>query len=299
MDQLLAIRVFARVVEAGNFTKAADSLQMPKATVSKLVQTLEAHLGVQLLQRTTRRVAVTRDGAAYYEKGARVVRELEDIDASFSAARMRPRGHLRVDLGSSVASRLLMPALHEFLERYPEIRIDVGVSDRDVDLIGDNVDCVIRGGALADTGLVSRTIGRAGWLTCATPGYLERLGTPRHPRDLGKDHHVVNYLSARTGRVLPMRFREKQRAFELDARHIVGVNESNAHFAAGLAGIGVIQTFAFLAQPAVDRGELVAVLKRFQPNPYPLHLAYPSNRHLSNRLRVFIDWAVEVFRKLG
>jgi DNA-binding transcriptional LysR family regulator len=125
---------------------------MPKATVSKLVQTLEAHLGVQLLQRTTPRAAVTPDGAAYCEKGARVVKELEDIDASFSAARLRPRGHLRVDLGSSVASCLLVPALPDFLARYPEIRMDLGVSDREIDLIGDNVDCVIRGGALADRG---------------------------------------------------------------------------------------------------------------------------------------------------
>ena len=297
MDQLLAIRAFSRVVEAGNFTKAADSLRMPKATVSKLVQTLEAHLGVQLLQRTTRRVVVTPDGAAYYAKGARVVKELEDVDASFSAARMRPRGHLRVDLGSSVASRLLVPALPDFLARYPEIRMDLGVSDRHVDLIGDNVDCVIRGGALADTGLVSRTVGRAAWITCATPGYLERMGTPKRPQDLETDHRVVSYLSARTGRVLPMRFQDKQRAVELEVRHVVGVNESKAHFAAGLAGLGVIQTFLFMAQPAVDRGELVPVLTRFQPKPYPLHLAYPPNRHVSNRLRVFIDWAVEAFAR--
>jgi LysR family transcriptional regulator, regulator for bpeEF and oprC len=126
MDQLLAIRAFSRVVEAGNFTKAADSLRMPKATVSKLVQTLEAHLGVQLLQRTTRRVAVTPDGAAYHEKGARLVKELEDIDASFSAARLRPRGHLRVDLGSSVASRLLVPALPDFFARFPPARCWAG-----------------------------------------------------------------------------------------------------------------------------------------------------------------------------
>jgi len=298
VDQILAIRAFSRVVEAGNFTKAAISLRMPKATVSKLVQTLEAHLGVQLLQRTTRSVAVTPEGAAYYEKGARLVKELEDIDASFSAARMRPRGHLRIDLGSSVASRLLVPALPEFLERFPEIRVDLGVSDRQVDLIGDNVDCVIRGGVLPETAIVSRMIGRAGWITCATPSYLQRFGTPKRPRDLEANHQVVNYLSARTGRVAPMRFQEKERAIEVNARHNVGVNESNAHFAAGLAGIGVVQTFAFLARPAIDRGELVAVLSRFQPKPYPLHLAYPPNRHVSNRLRVFIDWVVEVFAKL-
>lgn len=299
MDQLLAIRAFSRVVEAGNFTKAADSLRMPKATISKLVQTLEAHLGVQLLSRTTRRVAVTPEGAAYYEKSARVMKELEDIDASLSAAKGRPRGHLRVDVGSSVASRLLLPALPAFLDRYPEIRIDVGVSDRDIDLVADNVDCVIRGGRVTDTTLISRTIGRASWITCATPGYVERFGTPKHPRHLEEHHRVVNYLTARTGRDVPMRFSDKQRPVEITARHLVRVNESNAHLAAGLAGLGVIQTFSFIARPAVDRGELVPLLARFQPPPYEFHLAYPPNRYVSNRLRVFIDWAAELFGRLA
>lgn len=298
MDQLLAIRAFARVVEAGNFTRAAASLGMPKATVSKLVRTLEAHLGVSLLQRTTRRVTVTPDGAAYHDRTARLVGELEDIDASFAAAHSQPRGLLRVDLGSSVASRLLVPALPAFVARYPEIRIDVGVSDRDVDLIADNVDCVIRGGPRADSALVARTIARASWCTCATPAYLARFGTPRRPRELERGHRIVDYVSARSGRVLPMRFRARgdgQRGYELRAHHAVGINESNAHFAAGLAGLGVIQTFAFLAQPAIDRGELVPVLASFQPRPYPFQLAYPANRHLSSRLRVFIDWVVEAF----
>ena len=299
LDQLLAIRVFSRVVEAGNFTRAADSLQMPKATVSKLVQQLEEHLGVQLLSRTTRHVALTPEGAAYYEKSARVIKDLEDIDASFSAAKGRPRGHLRVDVGSSVASRLLLPAMPEFLDRYPEIRIDFGVSDREIDLVADNADCVIRGGPMTDTALISRTIGRASWVTCATPGYVERFGTPKRPRDLEENHRVVNYLSARRGRVAPMRFSEKQRLLEIRARHVVGVNESNAHFAAGLAGLGVIQTFAFLARPAIDRGELVPLLARFQPPGYAFHLAYPPSRHVSNRLRVFIDWIAELFGRLA
>lgn len=298
MDQLLAIRAFRRVVEAGSFTRAADSLRMPKATVSKLVQALETHLGTPLLSRTTRRVAVTPEGASYHEKSGRIVKDLEDIDAGFSAARTRPRGHLRVDVGSSVASRILIPALPEFLDRYPEVRVDLGVGDRDVDLIGENVDCVVRGGVITDTALVSRTLGHARWITCATPRYLERFGTPRSPRELEQRHRVVNYVSARSGRVLPMRFQTKERAVEISAPHIVGVNESNAHFAAGLAGIGIIQTFTFLAQDAVDRGELVAVLARHQPKPYPLYLAYPPNRHVSNRLRVFIDWVVEAFKQL-
>ena len=298
VDQVLAMRAFVRVVESGNFTRAAASLQMPKATISKLVQALEAHLGTLLLQRTTRRVAVTPEGAGYYENSIRLLKELEDLDASFSAARTRPRGHLRVDVGSSVASRLLVPVLPRFLAQYPEIRVDLGVSDRSIDLIGDNVDCVIRGGALADSTLVSRAVGRAAWVTCATPAYLERFGTPKSPRDLENDHRVVNYISASTNRVIPMRFQDRKRSIELEAHHVVGVNESNAHFAAGLAGIGVIQTFAFIAESAVARGELVPILTRFEPKPYALSVAYPSNRYASNRLRAFIDWLAETFRHL-
>ncbi len=297
MDQLLAIRAFARVIEAGNFTKAAGSLRMPKATVSKLVQTLETHLGVQLLSRTTRRVAATPEGLLYYEKSARLVRELADVDASFAATRARPRGQLRIDVGSSVASHVVLPALPSFLERFPEIRVDLGVSDRDADLVGDSVDAVIRGGPMTDTALVSRTIGRARWVTCATPRYLEAHGTPRRPRDLAK-HRVVAYVSTRTGRVLPLRFQERGRAVAIDVRPVAGVNESNAHFAAGLAGVGVVQVFAFLAADAIARGELVEILASHQPPPYPLHVAYPPNRHMSSRLRVFLDWTVEVFARL-
>lgn len=165
MDQLQAIRAFARVVEAGNFTRAADSLDMPNATLSKLVQELEAHLGVRLLQRTTRRVMVTPEGQDYYAKASRVLRDLEDIDSSFNIARSKPRGHLRIDVGGSTARDVLIPLLPDFLARYPDIRIDLGVSDRSVDLIGDNVDCVIRGGALDASSLVARGIGQATMVT--------------------------------------------------------------------------------------------------------------------------------------
>jgi LysR family transcriptional regulator, regulator for bpeEF and oprC len=298
MDQLLAMRAFSRVVEAGNFTKAAGSLEMPKATVSKLVQQLEAHLRTQLLQRSTRRVAVTADGQAYYEKSQRLLRELEDIDGSFSVARQRPRGRLRVDVGSSVASQLLVPQLPDFIARFPDVSLALGVSDNTVDLIGDSVDCVIRGGFREDSGLVSRTIGRASMVTCATPAYLKRFGTPDRPRDLQKAHRLVSYVSARSGRVLPMRFMAQGRIIEPELSYVLGVNESNAHFAAGLAGIGIIQTFRFLAQGALERGELVPLLSRHQPEPYGLHVAYPSNRHVTTRLRAFIDWAAEVFARV-
>lgn len=298
MDQLQAIRAFARVVEAGSFTKAADTLGMPNATLTKAVQALEAHLRIKLLQRTTRRVSVTPEGAQYYEKTQRLLKELDDVDASFSAAQSRPRGHLRVDLGSSTASMVLLPALPAFLARYPDIRIDLGVSDKHVNLIGDNVDCVIRGGELTDLSLIGRQVGSASWVTCATPGYLRDHGTPRHPAELEQGHMMVHYLSTRTGRGMPLNFAKRGEKLEVLGERSVGVNESNAHVAAGLSGLGVMQTFRYAAAPHIASGALVPILDDWQPARYPFYVVYPSKRYVSNRLRVFIDWTADLFAAL-
>jgi len=293
MNQLLAIRAFARVVEAGSFTKAADSLDMPNATLSKLVQELEAHLAVRLLQRTTRRVTVTPEGQLYYEKTSLILRNLEDVDTSFNVARSKPRGHLRVDVGGSTASDVLIPALPDFMARYPDIRIDLGVSDRSVDMVSDNVDCVLRGGALDNSSLVARPVGQAEMVTCATPDYLKQYGVPAYPDELKNGHRLVAYVLAQSGRAMPFRFLRDGEKSEIKVEHRVGVNESNGHMAAGLAGLGIIQTFAYAARPALADGTLVEILKPWRPAPYPFHVVYPQNRHVPHRLRVFIDWLVE------
>ncbi|MCG8906744.1 LysR family transcriptional regulator [Pseudomonas nitroreducens] len=295
MDQLQAIRAFARVVEAGNFTRAADSLDMPNATLSKLVQELEAHLGVRLLQRTTRRVTVTPEGQDYYAKATRVLRDLEDIDSTFNIARSKPRGHLRIDVGGSTARDVLVPLLADFLARYPDIRIDLGVSDRSVDLIGDNVDCVIRGGALDASSLVARGIGQATMVTCASPEYLRHNGVPAYPEELRNGHRLVSYLSPQNGRAVPLRFERDGERSELKLEHRIGVNESNAHLAACVAGLGIIQTFSYAAGAALRDGTLVEILADWRPSPYPFHVVYPHNRYVTHRLRVFIDWLVECF----
>jgi len=291
----MAIRAFARVVEAGNFTRAADSLAMPNATLSKLVQELEAHLGIRLLQRTTRRVTVTPEGRQYYEKTARLLKDLEDIDSSFSAIRGQPHGHLRIDVGGSTARDVLIPALPEFMARYPDIRIDLGVSDRAVDLIGDSVDCVIRGGPLADSSLVARKIGQATLITCATPRYLKLYGVPASPQELSNGHRLVSYLSSDSGRAFPFRFERQGEKTEIKTPHRLGVNESNAHLAAALAGLGIIQTFTYAAREALRSGQLQEILQPWRPAPYPFHVVYPHNRHVTHRLRVFIDWLAEAF----
>src|SRR6266403_4470700 len=206
LNLVLAMQVFARVVEAGTFTKAADSMKMPKATVTKLVQGLENHLRVRLLNRTTRRVTVTPDGSAYYERAVRLLGDLEDIESSVSNAQANPKGRLRIDVGGSLASLFLIPKMPAFVARYPEIQVEIGVSDRPIDLLSENVDCVIRGGPLTEQALVARHVGDSPWVTCATPAYLARQGTPTHPSELASGHVIVSHLSARTGRASPLVF---------------------------------------------------------------------------------------------
>jgi DNA-binding transcriptional LysR family regulator len=298
MDQIQAMRAFTRVVEAGTFTKAADSLSLPKASITKQIQALEARLRVTLLHRTTRRVTVTPDGAAYYERTVRLLNDLDDIEASMTNARANPTGKLRVDVGSSVARLLIIPALSTFYERYPDIQLDLGVGDRPVDLITDNVDCVIRGGELSEQFLVARRIGTLPFVNVASPDYLRRHGTPQHPDDLQDGrHHTIRYFSARTGRLYPHEFEKNGERLELDTAYRVSVNESNAHMAAVLAGLGISQTVMFMAAPHLATGELVQVLPDWQHPSLPVHVVYPPNRHLSAKVRAFVDWAAELFAR--
>ncbi|MDD9244741.1 LysR family transcriptional regulator [Enterobacter soli] len=295
MDQLMAMRAFTRVVETGSFTQAADSLNMPIATLSKLVKSLETHLEVRLLHRTTRRVVSTPEGEEYYEKALRVLIDIEDIDTSFRVTRSTPKGHLRIDVGGSTARDVLIPLLPDFMQRYPDIRIDLGVADRPVDLISGNVDCVIRGGPLNDSTLIARHIGDAEMVTCTTPDYLKKYGIPAYPEELRNGHRLISYLSPATGRPFPFRFRENGETQEISAPHYLGVNESNAHLAASVAGLGIIQTFAYSVKTHLKDGSMVEILQAWRPAAYPFHVVYPQNRHLTHRLRVFINWLGEVF----
>lgn len=297
MDRLSAMQAFVRVVEAGTFTKAADSLELPKATVTRLIQTLETHLRTKLLNRTTRRVTVTPDGAAYYERALRLLTELDELEGAMSSARAKPRGRIRVDVPSALGMHVLLPAMNDFHQRYPDIQIDLGVSDRPVDLIGDNVDCVIRGGEILDQGLVARRLGELNFLSCAAPSYLARHGVPKHPLELADDpHKVVHYLSARTGRIVPLDFRKGDERHEVAGNnYVVAVNDSNAYVNAGVAGLGVIQSASFMVQQLIGQGQLEPVLPDWASDPVPVHVVYPPNRHLSTKVRVFVDWVAELF----
>ena len=299
MDRFQAMQVFARVVEAGTFSKAADSLNLPKPTVTRLIQALEAHLDTKLLNRTTRRVTVTADGAAYYDRALRLLSEIDELESSMSRAKRNPKGRLRIDVGTQVAQLLLIPALPDFYARYPQIQIDLGVSDRPVDLIGENIDCVLRGGELTDQSLVARRLGEFHLIICASPAYLKRHGTPQHPNDLvGDQHVVVNHFSHLTGRIFPFNFTNHDgERLEIQGRHVLSVNDSNALLTAGLAGLGIIRTTTFMAQQYIGAGALVPLLLDWCADSVPIHLVYAPNRHLSTKVRVFVDWVAELFAR--
>ena len=297
MDQLQSMRMFTRVVEAGSFTRAAESLDVPKGTVTKQIQALEARVRVKLLNRTTRRVTVTPDGAAYYERASRLLTELDDLDASMTNAQANPSGRLRIDVGSSMANLLLIPAIESFYERFPDIQLGMGVSDRIVDMIADNVDCVIRVGEISDQSLVARRIGHLAFVNVASPGYLRRHGVPMHPHDLEKSHRVVNHFSGNTRRMYPLEFNKDGEHIEPDAPYRLAVNESNSHTTAVLAGLGASQMVTFIAQPYIDRGELVRIMADWIREPRPIYVVYPPNRHLSAKVRAFVDWAADLFAK--
>lgn len=296
MDQIQSMRVFARVVEAGSFTKAAASLALPKGTVTKLVQRLEERLRVRLLNRTTRRVTVTAEGAAYYERTSRVLNDIDDIEASMTNARANPSGRLRVDVGASVATKIVIPALPDFFARYPDIRLELGVGDRPVDLVSENVDCVIRGGDIAES-LVARRIASLSLVTVATPGYLKKHGTPSHPQEIEDKHTTIAYVSTRTGQLFPEIYERGNERIEFTAKRCVTVNDSNAHLAALLAGLGISQSAKFAAAPHIASGELVEILPEWKHPVIPFHVVYPPNRHLSAKTRAFVDWAAELFAK--
>lgn len=298
MDRFDGMRAFVRVVEAGSFTKAAQTLDISRATVTQLIQQLETRLRVKLLHRTTRKVNVTEDGAVYYERVVHMLADLEDLEAGLPNKVAAPAGRLRVDVPSPFATMLLVPALPAFYARYPDIQLDLGVSDRMVDLIGENVDCVVRGGALTDQSLVARRVADLQLRVYAAPAYLERTGVPAHPAQLCEPtHRIVQFRGARSGQGFDYALRRAHETVLLDARYMLAIDDGNAYLAAGIAGLGVLWLPDYMAQKAVANGELVQLFDGWEIAPMPLTIAYPSNRRVGRKLRVFIDWVIELMEE--
>ncbi|MEM5457655.1 MULTISPECIES: LysR family transcriptional regulator [Paraburkholderia] len=294
MDRLQAMQVFTRVVDTNSFTRAAETLDLPRASVTTIIQNLEAFLGTRLMHRTTRRLSLTPDGAAYYERCVRILADVEETEASFQSGNKKPHGKLRIDMPGSIGRLLVIPSLCEFHTRYPDIDLQLGLTDRPVDLLQEGVDCVVRVGALQDSSLVARRIGLFEGVTCAAPDYIERAGMPTSLDDL-ENHKAVNYFSSRTGRTIDWAFMVDGKEVEVKMKSIVSVNDADAYVTCGLEGFGLIQPALFMVLPHLRSGQLVEVLPELKPLPMPISAVYPHSRHLSPKVRVFVDWIAELF----
>lgn len=262
---------------------------LPRSSVSAAVQDLETRLGTRLLNRTTRKVAPTHDGAAFYERCLQLVSDVEEAETLFRRSATQPSGRLRVDVPGRIGRLVIAPALPNLLDRFPGLQIDLGVTDRAVDLIEDNVDCALRVGPLRDSGLIARTLGNLTLINVASADYLAHHGTPNAPDHL--DHHwAVAYASPSTGRVEDWEWTEAGALRTRTMRSRVTVNSAEASIACCLAGLGLIQVPAYDVKEDLRSGALVEVMAQHRAEPIPITLLYPHRQHLSRRLQIFADW---------
>ncbi|GBQ77959.1 LysR family transcriptional regulator [Acetobacter malorum DSM 14337] len=294
MDRLDVMRLFMRIVERESFTQAAEDMNLPRSTATDVIKALETRLSVRLLHRTTRQVSPTPEGETYYRRCRHIVAEIEDAETAFGS--LRPKGTLRIDVHGTLARHFILPALPAFFAAYPDIELHMSEGDRLVDLVREGVDCVLRVGTLRDSEMVVRPLATLEEVTLASPAYLEAHGVPTHPDDLSGGHVMIGFQSSLRGRILPLEF-----VINGKPRHValplhMAVNAAESYISAARGGLGLIQIPRYHAEQDLRTGALVEVMSAFPPAPSPVSLLYPHNRQMSPRVRVFIDWLVEIFR---
>ena len=295
MDRLEAMRLFTRVVERRSFTQAAHDIGLPRSTATQVIRQLESRLGVRLLQRTTRVVRPTLDGEAYYRRCLAILQDVEDAEGAFSGT--RPKGTLRIEVQGTIARHFLMPNLPNFMAQYPDIEISMSESDRWVDLVHEGVDCALRWGELADSGLVARHLALLTRITCAAPAYLKRFGHPKSLEELGAGHQVVGLRRFTTGELEPLNFIVDGKMHSTWLPAPFSVTGPESYLLATRLGLGLAQMPHFHIAEDLKRGSLVALLTDTPPPSAPVSLMYAQNRQLSPRLRAFSDWLAHQFRR--
>jgi len=291
------MQTFVRIVEANSFSKAAETLNLPRASLTAAMQNLEAYLGTRLLHRTTRRISLTPDGAVYYETCLRILGEIDDAENVFrSQAANGPSGKLRLDLPGALGRNLVLPQLGRFMALYPGIELVLSLGDRLVDLTSQGVDCALRVGELRDSSLIGRQLGQMQFTSCAAPSYLQRHGTPASLHDLER-HVSVIHLSGRNGRALDLDFVVDGQVVPVRMKGRIAVDDADAYVSCGLQGLGLIQAARYQVAAHLTSGALVEVLPQWRPAAMPVSLLYPQGRSSTPRVRAFIAWISEVFRQ--
>ncbi|EDU2925247.1 LysR family transcriptional regulator [Salmonella enterica subsp. enterica serovar Reading] len=294
LNMLEAMNIYVNVVEQGSFIRAAEVLELHRPAVTRAVQNLEHDLGVKLLHRTTRQVSMTDEGEEFYQRCLSLLSELDDVRRLFSRTQP-PKGRLRLDVPITLARTVIIPALGDFQNRYPDIEIVLGTSDRKIDLIAERVDCVIRLGELNDSSFVARRLGTAAMVTCAAPSYLAKHGTPHSIDELMKSHRAVNFFSNHSLQIMEWKFTVDGSIASIKVPSSILVDNSEAFLSCGLAGLGILHGLRPSLAPFIASGELTEILTDFPPPPKPVSLLYLDRRYLAPKVRVFIDWLCEVF----
>lgn len=294
MDRFDAMQLFIRIVELGSFTDAAGALNLPRATATHAIKQLEKRLGARLLDRTTRQVAPTLDGQAFYERSKRVLAELEDAETSLSTHVTDPHGTLRLDLHGAHATMIILPRIAQFRERYPNIDVVISSGDRLVHLVREGIDCVVRAGQPRDSSLVVRKLADMEQIICASPEYLSRYGTPTHPGELTQ-HQAIGFFSRGNDSRYPFSVIMDDQEAQFEASGWMSVSDAECYTSAALAGCGLIQVPRFRLQAHLQAGRLVQVLADWPCPDLPVCALYPFHRQLSPRVRVFIDWARDLY----
>ncbi|WP_454722502.1 MULTISPECIES: LysR family transcriptional regulator [Cupriavidus] len=295
MDRFQEMQAFVRIAERGSFSLAADDLHIPRPTVTNLIKRLEMRLGARLLERTTRQVRLTHDGEAYYTRCVRLLADLEEADGTFRNA--MPKGLLSVNLQGTLARHFVVPALPEFLRRYPDLRLHISEADRLIDLVREGIDCALRAGVLRDSSLIGRQIASMAQVTVASPEYLAGHGEPRSLADLER-HFAVNYVSSATGKAMPMAFQVGGSVVDVHMPSTISVTGADLYTGTAVAGAGLIQVPRYRIEREVADGQLQIVLPDMPPPPMPVSVLYSHNRQLSPRVRLFTQWLADLFSQV-
>lgn len=287
MNNLTGMMIFAQVVQSGSFSKAADALGMSKSSVSKKVTFLEDRLGVRLLNRTTRKLSLTEVGQVFFERCERIMSEAEEAELAITRLQDEPRGHLKISAPVSFGIKHLGKPLATFMSKHEDLSVEVSLNDRFVDIVEDGFDMAIRIGRLPDSSLIAKKIGVCRLLVVAAPSYLEKYGRPMHPHDL-EDHKCLSYTLSRRAGHWP--FIEDGKALSVKVDGEIKVNNGDLARDMTIAGAGIAYSPSFIIGPDVRKGSVEVLLEEFEPDPYNIYAVYPHNRHLSAKVRLFVDF---------
>lgn len=295
LDRIDAMRIFSHIAELGSFTKAAQSLSLPKASVSKVLQQLESQLGTQLLFRTTRRVVLTQDGELYYQRCKDLLLDIEELNGYFRQTDTQLKGRLRIDMPLRLAKNAVIPRLAEFTLLHPSLELEISSTDRRVDIVSEGFDCVIRVGNLTDSSFIAKPLGQMEVINCVSPTYIAKHGIP-YTLDELQHHQLVDYVQTLGNKSHGFEYLIGNELTYIDMPRSITVNNSESYSAAALAGLGIVQVPRVGVVDHLQQGRLQQILAQHAVQPMPVNLLYAKRRNLSRRTRVFMDWLSEVVK---